>query len=60
MDRTELSLLGLGFELPVSGTDAVSGWSKGTSYGDPDAALDRVVADVVTRIRNRPLHPNEA
>ncbi|NEB11288.1 hypothetical protein G3I32_21020 [Streptomyces coelicoflavus] len=44
MDRTELSLLDLGFELPVSGTDAVSGWSKGTSYGDPDAALDRVVA----------------
>ncbi|MGW7569098.1 hypothetical protein ACWGJV_22825 [Streptomyces tendae] len=43
-DRTELSLLDLGFELPVSGTDAVSGWSKGTSYGDPDAALDRVVA----------------
>lgn len=43
-DRTELSLLDLGFELPVSGTDAVSGWSKGTSYGDPDATLDRVVA----------------
>ncbi|PAK26229.1 hypothetical protein CJD44_11540 [Streptomyces sp. alain-838] len=43
-DRTELSLLDLGFELPVSGTDAVSGTSNGTSYGDPDAALDRVVA----------------
>lgn len=42
--RTELSLVDLGFELPVSGTDAVSGWSNGTSYGDPDAALDRVVA----------------
>ncbi|MBU8553027.1 hypothetical protein IMX12_30125 [Streptomyces sp. Babs14] len=44
MDRTELSLLGLGFELPISGTDAASGWSNGTSYGDPDAALERVVA----------------
>ncbi|MBQ0885268.1 hypothetical protein KBZ94_09985 [Streptomyces sp. RM72] len=61
MDRTELSLLGLGFELPVSGTDAASGWSNGTSYGAPDAALERVVAaDVVTHIRNRLVHPKEA
>ncbi|MGW4024670.1 hypothetical protein [Streptomyces sp. NPDC005009] len=41
---TELSLLDLGIELPVSGTDAASGWSNGTSYGDPAAALHRVVA----------------
>ncbi|MFG2926717.1 hypothetical protein ACGFYA_35110 [Streptomyces sp. NPDC048305] len=44
MDRTELSLLDLGIELPVSARDAVSGWSNGTSYGDPTAPLDRVVA----------------
>jgi hypothetical protein len=44
MDRTELSLLDLGFELPASPRNAVSGWSNGTSYGDPIAPLDRVVA----------------
>ncbi|MEU6026945.1 hypothetical protein ABZ825_07980 [Streptomyces tauricus] len=44
MDRTGLSLLELGFELPVSARDTVSGWSNGTSYGDPTAPLDRVVA----------------
>ncbi|MDX3714743.1 hypothetical protein PV733_38610 [Streptomyces europaeiscabiei] len=43
-DRTELSLLDLDFELPVSARDAASGWSNGTSYGDPTSALDRVVA----------------
>lgn len=30
-DRTELSLLELGFELPVSARDTASGWSNGTS-----------------------------
>ncbi|HEY8985309.1 MAG TPA: hypothetical protein VIU15_37755 [Streptomyces sp.] len=44
MDRTQLSLFGLGIELPVSARDAVSGWSNGTSYGDPTAPLDRLVA----------------
>ncbi|MFC6512200.1 hypothetical protein ACFQFR_04115 [Streptomyces goshikiensis] len=44
MDRTELSLLDLGIELPVSARDAVSGWSNGTSYGDRTAPLDRLVA----------------
>jgi hypothetical protein len=43
-ESTELSLLDLGIELPVSARDAVSGWSNGTSYGDPTAPLDRVVA----------------
>ncbi|MYV47047.1 hypothetical protein [Streptomyces sp. SID2888] len=43
-DRTELSLLDLGFELPAFARDSVSGWSNGTSYGDPTAPLDRVVA----------------
>lgn len=43
-DKTQLSLLDLGFELPVFARDAVSGWSNGTSYGDPTAPLDRVVA----------------
>lgn len=43
MDRTELSLVDLGIGLPVSARDAVSGWSNGTSYGDPTAPLDRVV-----------------
>ncbi|CAM5656272.1 MULTISPECIES: hypothetical protein [Streptomyces] len=44
MDRTALSLLDLGFELPVLARDAVSGWCNGAFYGDPAAALDRVVA----------------
>lgn len=43
-ERTGLSLLELGFELPVSARDTVSGWFNGTSYGDPTAPLDRVVA----------------
>ncbi|MGW4730143.1 hypothetical protein ACWEQC_13395 [Streptomyces shenzhenensis] len=43
-DRTELSLLDLGFKLPVLARDAVSGWSNGVSYGDSAAPLDRVVA----------------
>lgn len=42
--RTGLSLIELGFELPVSARDGASGWSNGTSYGDPTAPLDRVVA----------------
>ncbi|GAB2331386.1 hypothetical protein STREPTOSP366_65350 [Streptomyces variabilis] len=44
MDRTELSLPDLGIELPVRETDALSGWSGGTSYGDATVPLDRVVA----------------
>ncbi len=44
LDRTTLSLLDLGFDLPVVARDTVSGWSNGTSYGDPTAALNRVVA----------------
>lgn len=43
-ESTELSLLDLGIELPVSSRGAMSGWSNGTSYGDPTAPIDRVVA----------------
>ncbi|MFH9468714.1 hypothetical protein ACH4LT_15705 [Streptomyces clavifer] len=43
-DQTELSLLDLGFDLPVFARDAVSGWCNGASYGDPTAPLDRLVA----------------
>ncbi|MFG2593702.1 hypothetical protein [Streptomyces sp. NPDC048438] len=43
-DQTELSLLDLGFDLPVFARDAASGWCNGASYGDPTVPLDRVVA----------------
>ncbi|QQC92633.1 hypothetical protein [Streptomyces alfalfae] len=44
VDTDTLRLSDRGIELPVFSTSAVSGWSNGTSFGDPTAALSRVVA----------------